>query len=170
MKIRFTTRELTVSAVLSALNILITKFVTLGPHIYSINLGFVALICAGYFLGPLRMVLFCLVANVISNVIFNSGTPYSFIFLLPSAIAGLTYGMLYYNKSLISSLLVNTVVVVGISFLLQTAVLSYTLHRPYFELLSLRIPRTIAMLIVYNVVGYLILQQPIIERFRKQIQ
>lgn len=153
-------------AVLIAINIILGKL-SIGPSFASVNLGFIALIIAGYLYGVKLTMLAAVLANLLAFTVLGNGS-FSFWFLLPALLAGASYGLL--NKpTLLRIIIVNATVVVGISFLLNTGLIAYVYRLNYESLLATRIFKMFVGLVVQIAVSYIMLKHSAIISLKKQI-
>lgn len=164
MKLSIT--NITGIAVLIALNIVMGK-ISIGPAFANINLGFIALVVSGYLYGVKLTMLTAALANILAFTFMGSGS-FSFLFLFPALLAGATYGLLK-TPTLLRIFLVNVVVVVGISFLLNTSLISYVYHLNYGTLLVARIFKMIVGLIVQIFVTHLLLKHSGIQNLKQKV-
>lgn len=158
-------QKVTGVAMLIAINIILGK-ISVGPAFAAVNFGFIALVLAGYLYGVKLTILAAVLANLLTFTIMGSGA-FSFWFVIPAALAGATYGLLY-QPSLLRIFIVNIVVVVGVSFLLNTSLIAYVYHLNYEILLTTRIFKMIASLIVQTIVTYVLLKHTAIINLKKQ--
>lgn len=159
-------RKITGLAVLIAINIILGK-ISIGPAFASVNFGFIALVVAGYLYGVKLTMLAAVLANILTFTVMGSGT-FSFWFLLPSLLAGASYGLL--NKStLFRVVVVNIMVIVGVSFLLNTGLIAYVYHLDYESLLVTRVFKMIASLIVQIMITYVLLKHTAIVTLKDKL-
>lgn len=158
-------RQITSLAVLIAFNIILGK-ISIGPIFASVNFGFIALVLAGYFYGIRLTALAAVLANLLAFTIMGKGS-FSILFLLPAVLAGGAYGFLQ-KPTLTRIIVVNTVVVVGISFLLNTFLITYTNHLDFQSLLGARTIKMVVSLLVQIIISYLLLSNPAITNLKKK--
>ncbi|MGX7051695.1 folate family ECF transporter S component [Leuconostoc palmae] len=163
---KFTVYHISSTAVLVALNIILGK-ISIGPSFASVNLGFIALIICGYLYGIRLTILTAVIANLLAFTIMGHGT-FSILFIIPALLAGATYGILQ-KLTLWKIIVVNVVVVVGISFFINTHLIAYVYHLNYTALLSTRLFKMIASLIVQIIVTYFLLKQSAIKNFKTKL-
>lgn len=153
-------------AVLVALNIILGK-ISIGPTFASVNFGFIALTICGYLYGIKLTALAAVLANLLAFTIMGSGS-FSILFLIPAILAGIAYGFL--NKpTLWRIIIVNLIVVVGISFFINTNLISFVYKLNYTALLSTRVFKMITALIVQITVSYLLLKQSAFKNLKVKI-
>lgn len=158
--------KITGIAVLIAINIILGK-ISIGPAFASVNFGFIALVIAGYLYGIKLTMLAAVLANMLAFTIMGSGS-FSFWFLIPSLLAGAAYGLL--NKPTIWRIIfVNLLVIIGISFFLNTSLIASVYHLNYESLLTTRIFKMIASLIVQVIVTYVLLKHTAIINLKHKI-
>lgn len=158
--------KITGIAVLIAINIILGK-ISICPAFASVNFGFIALVIAGYLYGIKLTMLAAVLANMLAFTIMGSGS-FSFWFLIPSLLAGAVYGLL--NKPTIWRIVfVNLLVIVGISFFLNTSLIASVYHLNYESLLITRIFKMIASLIVQVIVTYVLLKHTAIINLKHKI-
>ncbi|MBP5841255.1 folate family ECF transporter S component [Lactiplantibacillus plantarum] len=153
-------------SVLIAINIILGKF-SIGPAFASVNFGFIALVIAGYLYGTRLTMLAAGLANLLAFTIMGSGS-FSVLFLLPALLAGGTYGLLK-KPTLIRIFMVNIIVVVGISFFLNTGLIVYVNHLNYGSLLATRVFKMMVSLIVQITLTYMLLRHSAIKNLKHKL-
>lgn len=163
---RIDVHKITGIGVLIAINIVLGKL-SIGPAFASVNFGFIALVVAGYLYGIKLTMILAVMANLVAFTFMGSGS-FSFLFLLPAFLAGGAYGLLK-KPTLIRIILVNVFVVVGISFFLNTSLISYVYHLSYRPLLVTRIFKMIASLIVQIIITSILLKNSGIKNLKNKL-
>lgn len=153
-------------AVLLAIHVLLSR-IAIGPDFAKISLAFIPLVIAGYFYGSVANMFMCMLANIIVFTIFSTGT-FSPFFLFSAALAGLVYGLLK-KPTITRIVLVNLVVVVGISFFLNTAIISFSYHVPLEGLLLSRAIRTTITLVIQIAISIPLLKNSAIQQFKNKM-
>lgn len=95
---RFTTKNLTLAAMLIALQVILEKLSIGDPSVLKFSFGFVATALLGYCLGPWISAWAMVVADIISNTILSSGSLFFPGFTLSAFISGLIAGMFLYQQ------------------------------------------------------------------------
>lgn len=159
-------RKITILSILIALNIILGKL-SFGPEFAKVNLGFIALIISGFLYGSRATLVVAGLANVLTFTLLGNGT-FSFWFLIPALLAGATYGLL--NKpTWIRIILVNVVVMVGISFILNTWLIAAIYHLDYSALLSVRIIKMIVSLLFQIILSFILLRNRVFQQFKDKL-
>ncbi|WP_295729372.1 folate family ECF transporter S component [uncultured Limosilactobacillus sp.] len=97
---RWTTRYLTLAAMLTALEVILGKISIGDPAVLKIGLGFIATALVGYCLGPWMGGMVMIVTDIISNTVLNTGNLFFPGFTLSAFISGVIAGMFLYNQQL----------------------------------------------------------------------
>lgn len=153
-------------AVLIAINNILGK-VSIGPSFASVNFGFIALVIAGYLYGPQLTMLAAILSNILAFTIMGNGA-FSFWFLIPSLLAGATYGLLT-KPTLFRIITVNIIVVIGISFLFNTSLIAFVYNLNYESLLATRVLKMIASLTVQIIITHILLTHTAITNLKYKI-
>lgn len=138
---RFTTRTLTVMALLTALEIVLSRFLSISTPYTKIGFAFVPVAVAGILLGPLCAGVVGALADVLCAVLFPIGA-YFPGFTLTAFLMGLCYGLFLKGKQsfprILGAVAVHQLV---LSLLLNSLWISVLYGSPYRPLLLTRLPQ-----------------------------
>ena len=133
------TKKLIVSAQLLALDVVLTRLLAINTPLMKIGLGFAAVALCAVLYGPWWAALVAALGDIVGALLFPTG---AFLpgFTLTAACTGLIFGLCLYrrDKSLLWPILAAALNVVLVSFLLNTAMISYISGSPYTTLLKAR--------------------------------
>lgn len=122
-RVRFSAHVLAMMAMLIALNIILTRFLSIMiTDSMRIGFGFLPVAIAGMLLGPIPAMLVGAVGDLIGTWLFPSG-PYFFGFTLTAMLGGLVYGLCLYQKPvrlgyvLLAKLLIDAFLNLGLNTL-----------------------------------------------------
>lgn len=93
-----TTRILTTAALLVALHVVLSEYLSLTTPYLKTNFGFLPLMFAGMLYGPTLSVSVAVVGDILGVALFPQPTGFYPGFTLTSALVGLCYGLLLYKK------------------------------------------------------------------------
>ena len=121
-------KKIILSALLLALTIVLSRFLSFNTSLLSIGFSFVPMILAAIWLGPKYAAIICGLADLIGALLFPFGT-YFIGFTISAACKGLIYGLVLYkkgeelkNKELIIRLIIACVLVIGIVNILMNSI------------------------------------------------
>lgn len=97
---RWTTRHLTLAAMLTALEVILGKLSVGDPAVLKIGLGFIATALVGYCLGPWMGGMVMIINDLISNTVLNTGSLFFPGFTFSAFISGVIAGMFLYRQQL----------------------------------------------------------------------
>ena len=148
------TKKLLVSAQLIALDVVLTRLLAVNTPVMKIGLGFAAVALCAILYGPWWAAL-----------LFPTGAFFPG-FTLTAACTGLIFGLCLYRrgKSLLWPILAAVLNVVLVSFLLNTAMISYISGTPYATLLNARAVQLAVMLPVQLTVLVFLSRSAIIKK------
>ncbi|OOO00469.1 MAG: hypothetical protein ATN35_07100 [Epulopiscium sp. Nele67-Bin004] len=147
MKHKLTTRELVILSALIALEIILSRFLSIIiGSLIKISFSFVATCLMATMFGPLWTAVGCGVADIIGATLFPIGS-YHPGFTVSSMISGALYGIFLYRKSfkLQSVILREVISTLVISIGLNPLWLSHLYGNPYLVTLGRRIPAILVM-------------------------
>ena len=101
-----TTKKLVISALLVALNIVLVRYLAINTALVKIGFGFLPLIVAAIYLGPVYTGVINAIADVI-GVMMVPTAAFNPVFTLTAFLAGITYGIFLYPASPICKSLVK---------------------------------------------------------------
>ena len=149
---RITTKTLTLSALLAALEIVLSRFLSISAWNTKIGFAFVPVVLAALLLGPLQAGIVAALADFLGALLFPVG-PYFPGFTLTAFLMGLCYGLFLYKKqSFLRILLAVAVHQLVLSLLLNTLWISMLYGSPYAALLVSRLPQCALLTAVQLVV------------------
>lgn len=132
-------------ALLIALQVVLSRFLSIQLWNLKIGFSFVPVIIAARLFGPLYSVMVYGIGDVIGTFLFPTG-PYFPGFTVTAVVSGLIFGMLLYKKctpvKIITASVLNQLIC---SLLLNTFWISYTAGVPFLGLLSVRWPQSLGM-------------------------
>ena len=134
----FNTRMLAILGVLLALDIVLTRFLSIAAWNIRIGLGFVPVVLAAMLFGPLPAAIMAALADFLGAILFPTG-PYFPGFTLTAFLTGLTFGLLIYKKpGLRNTVLAVVIVQFILGLLLNTLWISILYSSPFAPLLATR--------------------------------
>lgn len=172
-------KKIILTAVFLAMLIILSRFLSIKTPILKISFAFVPTMLCAIWLGPKWTVLLNVLGDVIGATLFPTG-PYFIGYTISTAIAGLIYGILLYQKQempynskqlalrlFISTTLVAVIVNMGLNTLWS----SITTGKAFLVLLSVRIVKQLIMIPIHVIVMLLIekaLRNPFYTYIRSQ--
>lgn len=148
----FTTKTLTLSALLAALEIVLSRFLSISAWNTKIGFAFVPVALAALLLGPLNAGIVAALADFLGALLFPVG-PYFPGFTLTAFLMGLCYGVFLYKKqSFWRIVLAVAVHQFLLSLLLNTLWISLLYGSPFGPLLISRLPQCALLTAVQLVV------------------
>ena len=151
------TKKLIVSAELLALDVVLTRLLAVNTPVMKIGLGFAAVALCAVLYGPWWAALVAALGDLVGALLFPTGAFFPG-FTLTAACTGLIFGLCLYrrDKSLLWPILAAVLNVVLVSYLANTAMISYISGTPYTTLLKARAVQLAVMLPVQSaVLGFL---------------
>lgn len=149
-------RTLTTCAMLVAIEVILSRFLSIPTPIDKIGFDFAPMALAGMLFGPLWGCLVGVAADFIGAQLFPTGA-YFFGFTLTAGLSGLTYGLLlhrrgggfYEGRALRwRTVLAVAIVIMGLQTVLNTYWLSILYSKGYLYYLVSRMPSHLMMLVV----------------------
>ena len=151
------TKKLIVSAQLLALDVVLTRLLAINTPLMKIGLGFAAVALCAILYGPWWAALVAALGDLVGALLFPTGAFFPG-FTLTAACPGLIFGRCLYrrDKSLLWPIAAAALNVVLVSYLANTAMISWISGSPYTTLLKARAVQLAVMLPVQLVVlGFL---------------
>ncbi len=147
------TKKLIVSAELLALDVVLTRLLAVNTPVMKIGLGFAAVALCAILYGPWWAALVAALVDLAGALLFPTGAFFPG-FTLTAACTGLIFGLCLYrrDKSLLWPILAAALNVLLVSYLANTAMISYISGTPYTTLLKARAVQLAVMLPVQIVV------------------
>lgn len=149
----FNLRTLCRVSVLIALEIVLSRFLSINTPIMRIGLGFVPIAICGILYGPVWAGAAAGIADILGTFL----TPYGIYppITITAILTGISLGLFLQRKNsnnvkffpnIVLCTLINTV---GLSLFLQTYWLSILGHTPYFELMVTRLFQCLTLILLY---------------------
>lgn len=121
------TKKIILSAMLLAVSIIVSRFISIKTQLLVISLNFIPIMLASIWLGPKYSTLIAALSDLIGALLFPFG-PYFPGFTLSAAITGLIYGVFLYKEpeqeikdsKFIIQLIISSILSLGIVGLLIT--------------------------------------------------
>ena len=163
-------KKIVLSAMLLALLIILSRFVSIKTEILVISLSFIPIMMSAIWLGYKYSMLIALLGDFIGAVLFPFG-PYFPGFTLSAAISGAIYGLFLHNKGnqledkkLIIRLLLSSILVLLVINIFLTSFWIHILYgKAYVAVMTSRIVTQFVMLPIQVITIY------IIEKFKRPI-
>lgn len=155
-----TNKKIILTAILLALLIILSRFLSVKTPIMKISFAFVPTMLCAVWLGPKWTVLLNVLGDVIGATLFPTG-PYFVGYTISTAIAGLIYGLLLYKKEgkeygsinfLIRLTIATALVAVICNMGLNTLWSVITTGKAFWVLLSARVVKQLIMIPIHVVV------------------
>ena len=159
------TKKLIVSAQLVALDVVLTRLLAINTPLMKIGLGFAAVALCAILYGPWWAALVAALGDLVGALLFPTGAFFPG-FTLTAACTGFIFGLCLYRRgrSLLWPILAAVLNVVLVSFLLNTAMISYISGTPYATLLKARAVQLAVMLPVQLAVLVFLSRSAIIKK------
>lgn len=170
-------KKIVLSALLLALLIILSRFLSIKTPILTISFSFVPTMLCAIWLGPKWTVLINVLGDLIGATLFPSGA-FFIGYTITTAVAGLIYGLLLYKKEedtytekqfvirvILASILVTAIANVG----LNTLWLTITTGKAFMVLLSARIVKELIMIPI-KVIVIIFLERVLRKPFNKYLR
>ena len=159
------TKKLIVSAQLLALDVVLTRLLAINTPLMKIGLGFAAVALCAILYGPWWAALVAALGDLVGALLFPTGAFFPG-FTLTAACTGFIFGLCLYRRgrSLLWPILAAVLNVVLVSFLLNTAMISWISGTPYATLLKARAVQLAVMLPVQLAVLVFLSRSAIIKK------
>ena len=146
------TTQLVVLAFLIALEIILTRFLSINTPIVRIGFGFLPVAMMGIIYGPLWAGAACALCDLLGLILFPSGA-YFPGFTITAFLTGLVYGLILHGNPITwkRALLAASIVVLFLNLCLDTFWLSIIMGNGIMALLPARLLKAIIMLPVQTV-------------------
>lgn len=156
---KISTKMLVTLAMLLAIEIVLSRFLSIQTPITRIGFGFVPLVMAGILFGPVPAAIVAVLADVLGALLFPIGAYYPPL-TITSLLVGLTYGFFLYKKSFDPKkatdwirVVLTVIVRQGVlALLLQSYWLSLLQGITYKQCLVTRIPQVLILAAVEIVI------------------
>lgn len=172
-----TNKKIILTAILLALLIILSRFLSIKTPIMKISFAFVPTMLCAIWLGPKWTVLLNVLGDVIGATLFPTGA-FFIGYTISTAIAGLIYGLLLYkkesncytNKQFLIRLIIATALVAVICNMgLNTLWSAITTGKAFLVLLSARIVKELVMIPVHVIVIFF-LEKALRKPFDKYVR
>lgn len=159
------TNKIVYMAMLLALEIILTRFLSIQTPIIRIGFGFIPIALAAVLFGPLLAGTMAAVADILGMIIFPKGA-YFPGFTLSAFISGAVYGVVLYKKniSIIKVALAALIIIVGVDLFMNTYWLTIITGKAASVLIGPRITKSIIMFPIQVVLTYTVIK--IINKFQ----
>lgn len=159
------TKKLIVSAQLLALDVVLTRLLAISTPVMKIGLGFAAVALCALLYGPWWTALVAALGDLVGALLFPTGAFFPG-FTMTAACTGLIFGLCLYRrgKSFLWPVLAAVLNVVLVSFLSNTAMISYISGSPYATLLKARAVQLAVMLPVQIAVLLFLSRSTVIKK------
>ncbi|MGL4912317.1 MAG: folate family ECF transporter S component [Romboutsia sp.] len=143
----FNSKILTQLGLLIALQVILTRFLSIQTPIVRIGFGFLPVAIMGILYGPWIGGIGATISDLLGFILFPSGT-YFPGFTLTAFLTGFTYGALLYNKTKSPLRILGSVLIVCLflNLALDTLWLSILMGKGYMALLPTRVIKSLAMI------------------------
>ena len=144
---KITTRKLAVSAILLAADVMLTRVFAFNTPLMKIGLGFAAIALCAMLYGPAWAALVSALGDLIGSLAFPTGA-YFPGFTLTAAVTGLIFGLCLYKRerSWIHAVLAAALNCLIVSFLANSAMISFITGNSYAAMLATRAVQLAVML------------------------
>lgn len=155
-----TNKKIILTAILLALLIILSRFLSIKTPIMKISFAFVPTMLCAVWLGPKWTILLNVLGDVIGATLFPTG-PYFVGYTISTAIAGLIYGLLLYKKEgkeysdtnfLVRLIIATALVAVICNMGLNTLWSVITTGDAFLALLGQRVVKQLIMIPIHVVV------------------
>ena len=159
------TKKLIVSAQPLALDVVLTRLLAINTPVMKIGFGFAAVALCAVLYGPWWAALTAALGDIVGALLFPTGAFFPG-FTLTAACTGFIFGLCLYrrSKSLLWPILAAVLNVVLVSYLANTAMISYISGTPYATLLKARAVQLAVMLPVQLTVLAFLSRSAIIKK------
>ena len=172
----FNPKKLIIAAVLLALIIIMTRFLSIQTQFLRIGFSFIPIIISAILLGPVWSAIIASIADLIGFFLFPSGGPFFIGFTLSAFLSGLIYGLFLYKKNgvfktkalLIRLTLSSLIVVIIIGGLLNSYWLFLMYGKIFIAFMPIRIIKELIMVPIHVIIIFLI-EKHVIRSFTKYI-
>ena len=155
---KFNTRTLAGMAILIALEIILSRFLSISAWNTKIGFAFVPVAVAAMVLGPLEAGIVAALADFLGAILFPVGAFFPG-FTLTAFLMGLCYGLFLFKKQSFPRILLAVAVhQLVLSLLLNTLWISVLYGSPYVPLLISRLPQCAILTAVQIVVIHLLVK------------
>lgn len=146
MKRKFDTKMLVTAALLIAMQIILSRFLSINAWNLKIGFAFTAVFVAAYLYGPWFSAVVALIADIVGASLFPSGAFFPG-FTVTAVLSGLVFGVFLYKKQspgrIIAAVAIDQLI---LGLLLNSYWLSILYGSPYLPLLATRAIQCLVMM------------------------
>ena len=154
-KTKISTKMLVTLAMLLAIEIVLSRFLSIQTPITRIGFGFIPLVMAGILFGPIPAAIVAVLADVLGALLFPTGAYYPPL-TITSLLVGLTYGLFLYKISFNHKDVTDWLRIIGCvvvrqgvwALLLQSYWLSLLQGITYKQSIVARVPQVLILTVV----------------------
>lgn len=162
---RFDTKMLVTASILIALNIVLSRFLSINAWNLKIGFTFVSIFVAAYFYGPVFSVVVAVIGDVLGALLFPSGAFFPG-FTVTALLTGLLFGLMLHKKQtkprIILTVLADQLV---LGLMLNTYWLSILYGTTFWAVLPTRVLQCMIMIPVqYVTISLLMKKLPAVKR------
>jgi len=153
MKNSSKTAKLITIGLFIALEIILTRFLSINTPFLRIGFGFLPVAMLGIMYGPVWAGLAYATGDILGMLIFPSGAFFPG-FTLSAALTGIVYGLILYNKPVTwkRTLVAASIVCLGINLFMDTYWLYILMDRAVIAMIPARIVKSILMLCIQTAI------------------
>ena len=168
MKKKMDTKMLVTAAILIALQIILSRFLSINAWNLKIGFAFVAEFVAAYFYGPAFSTVVAVISDILGALLFPSGAFFPG-FTLTALLTGLLYGcMLYKKQNLFRIILTVLIDQLVLGFMLNTYWISILYGSTFMAVAATRVFQCVIMIPVEIVTISLLMKK--LPALKKEIQ
>lgn len=143
-----TTQKIVMMAILVAIQVVLSRFLSINLQYLKIGFSFIPLMFASYLYGPAGGVVVATVSDLVGAIAFPSGQ-FFFGFTVTAALSGFIYGLAFYKNcttpKIVAGVIANEVIC---SLLLNTLWLSIMYTSAFSALIATRIWQVLMMIVI----------------------
>lgn len=159
------TKKIILSALLIALSIVLSRFLSIKTPLLAITFNFVPIMLSGLWLGPKYSTLIATIADTIGAILFPFGE-FFIGFTISAAAMGLIYGLILYKKEgelskkeLIIRLIIGSILnILIVNVILNTLWLTIMYDKAFFAVFITRIVKEIIMVPIQVITMFILMQ------------
>lgn len=170
MKNKSIARRIALMGILIALEIILTRFISIETPFVRISFTFIVTALMGIFFSPLIAGAGCACADFLGITLFSKSTAPIFLgFTLSAFLTGFLYSVFFYKKEITVKriILVELIISVGIDIVLNTVWLYMLMGPGVIGALPIRILKTVIMFVIKVPVIYIMTCQSV---FKKEVK
>ncbi|GKS81517.1 membrane protein [Ligilactobacillus pabuli] len=157
---RLTTRTLTLTAFLIALNVVLGKLAVGSESLVKFSFGFLGTMLLGYFLGPWLGGVAKILYDLIANTLLATSSQFFIGFTLTAFISGVIAGMFLHNHKITWQRLVayEAVQMLVTNLFFNTLWIHLLYQAPWAALIAVRGPKNLLMFPLEVILGLMVLR------------